>query len=129
MGVRDTDRGMGRLLEGLAELEGGVRITVGVHADDGAAPHRGSGGTVADVAAATELGTADEAPHSFVRATIDGKTGLGRDLADAAARALQGESPATAFQSIADELASEMRAAAPSVTGQLRGAIAGRVAV
>lgn len=130
MTVRDIDRGMSRLLEQLDAVDG-VRITVGVHEDDGSAHHRGSGSasTVADVAAATELGTVDEAPRSFVRAAVDERPALGRELADAGARVLQGADLREAFGAVASSLADDMKARAPSATGQLRDAIAGRVEV
>ena len=74
--VRQSDRGMGRLLEVLDDLERGQRVTVGVHADTGAERHRGgSGATVADVAAFAELGTEREAPRSYLRSVIDEQRG------------------------------------------------------
>lgn len=89
--VRDSDRGMSSLVGVLAELERGVKVTVGVHADTGAAPHRGaSGATVGEVATFAEFGTDVEAPRSFLRSVIDGeRSRLEQGLARAGAVAIR----------------------------------------
>lgn len=89
--VRDSDRGVSKLVALLTELERGVKVTVGVHADTGAAPHRGaSGATVGEVATFAEFGTDVEAPHSFLRSVIDGeRPRLEQGLARAGALAIR----------------------------------------
>lgn len=70
--IQDRDRGASRLQAVLDELERGVRVSVGVHEDVGAEPHRGpSEATVVQVAVAQEFGGSKRPPRSWLRATID----------------------------------------------------------
>lgn len=127
--VRERDRGSRRLERALAELEAGVSVTVGVHADVGAEEHHDSNGaTVADVATFTELGTRTQPPRSWLRAVIDERRAqLGEALSKAAAEALRGTDARQAFATIATELATAMRARVSAERGQVREAIEGRV--
>lgn len=128
--VQDRDRGARALLEQLEELERGVMLTVGVHADVGAVEHVGGHRTIAEVAAATELGTRDEAPRSFVRATIDeAQPRIVAELARAGVEVLEGASVEEAFGRAGEVIAGEMRARVPVDTGQTRASIAARVEV
>jgi hypothetical protein len=124
--IRDVDLGLDRFMAQLRELDG-AQLTVGVHADTGAERHP-SGDTVAAVASALELGTEERPPLGWLRTTIDerGST-IGRSLADAGTRVLQGEEPAQALAPLATELALVARARVPVDTGTVRGAIEARV--
>jgi hypothetical protein len=88
----DRDRGMSRFEAALRDLESAPKITVGVHADVGAQPHRGpSKADVALVAGVTEFGSSPTAgPTSYLRSTIDGKRAeLEKALSSAGQRALK----------------------------------------
>lgn len=140
--IRQADRGMGRLLEVLDELERGQRVTVGVHADTGAELHRGgSGATVADVAAFAELGTEREAPRSYLRAVIDEQRGrlveqLQRAGSVAVRSAMRGTSAsaaiASAFARVGDLAAASVRRRVRALglrdTGHLEESIEARLA-
>lgn len=118
--VRQTDRGMARLYAVLSKLERGAKVTVGVHADTGAAPHRGhSTATVAEVAAFAELGTPTEAPRAPLRGVMDAERGrLEQGLARAGALAIRGALQGTgsadelvrgAVQRVGDQAAQSVR--------------------
>lgn len=140
--VRERDRGMGRLVDVLDELERGHRVTVGVHADTGAEIHRGgSGATVADVAAFAELGTEREAPRSYLRSVIDENRGrLVEQLQRAGAVALRGAmrgasstaAIAGAFQRVGETAAASVRRRVRALglrdTGHLEQSIEARLA-
>lgn len=81
-GVRDTDRGYRKVITNIGILD--HNITVGVHADEGAAVHRDGGGmTIAEIAKAHEFGIpegagpTDQDPsailpeRSFIRSWVD----------------------------------------------------------
>lgn len=126
--LSDVDRGLRAFVARARGLQG-VRVTVGVHADDAARQHP-SGQTVGEVAAYAEMGSDLQAPSGFLRSTIDDQRGaLARSLADAGAEVLGGADPAAAFGITATALAAEVRARVPVDTGTVRDAVVGRVAV
>lgn len=135
MTIRDIDRGNGRFMRVLMDLERPRKVTVGVHEDVGAEDHPGpSHANVVEVAQFVEFGTIDEAPHSFVRATMDGVDGgaLLRTAGERAMRsALYGSSDAghadRAFARVGERLARAMRRLVPVDTGATRDAIAVKV--
>lgn len=88
----DRDRGMRRFEAALRELENPPKVTVGVHADTGAAAHRGpTNADVYTVAAVTEFGVSPTAgPKSYLRSTVDSlRADLEHGLAQAGQRALK----------------------------------------
>ncbi len=91
--VIDRGRGMQGLYDVLEELEQRPpHVTVGVHLDTGAQPHRGptEGVTVADVAVMQEFGTSTRRPSPFLRPVIDARVAELRGLlASAGERALR----------------------------------------
>lgn len=109
-----------------AELLGRTSITVGVHEDTGDAAHPSSGGTVANVAATVEFGSATQAPMSPIRSAIDARDVSG-ELRDAAAEVLSGHSTETAFGDFAEDLVDDIRSRMPNVTGTTRAAVEARI--
>lgn len=132
--VRDSDRGARALERALDELVADSKLTVGIHADTGAAEHRGpSRSTVVQVAAAQEFGDARRAPKSFLRATIDEKRSeIERMLANAAGRVLRGEDKKATLGAVASRVAElvrgRLRALGLVASGHLVESIEGRVA-
>lgn len=126
MSARDVDHGASALVLGLQRLRE-VKITVGVHEDEGAHKHP-SGGTVIGAATVLELGSEEHAPLGWLRGTVDSKRrALGGQLVKAAAAVLKGETVEHAFGPMAAKLAAAMRAKIPSVTGTTRAAVTAQV--
>lgn len=109
-----------------AEILDGARITVGVHEDSGDAPHPSSGGTVANVAATIEFGSATQAPLAPLRSAIDARDVTG-ELRDAAAEVLSGHSTEVAFADFAEDLVDAIREGMPNITGTTRAAVEARI--
>lgn len=126
MSAREIDRGASAFVLGLQRLRE-VKLTVGVHEDDGERKHP-SGGTVIGAAAALELGTEEHAPIGWLRTTMDGKRrSLGGQLARAAADVVKGQGVVEAFGPVVAKLATAMRAKIPVHTGTTRHAVTARV--
>lgn len=125
--IRDRDRGARRVTRALEELDG-VGVTVGIHADDGAAAHP-SGPPVVDVGGLLEFGTDDAPPLAFVRGTVDNdRRALEAALGRAAEAVARGRGPvARLFGALGEDLAGKMRRRIPSVTGTTAGAVTYRV--
>ena len=128
-GVRDSNHGMSALLKRLGDLDraGAVRLTVGVHAEEGARPHP-HGGTVATVATFVEMGTESTAPAGMIRSTIDQRRGqLAEQLATAGQAVLEGATVGEGFGPVVEQLTREVKARTPVDTGTVRDAIQGRI--
>lgn len=124
--LQDRDLGLKRFVARARGMDG-VRVSVGVHAEQSAAKHP-SKQTVGEVAYYTEFGFDTTAPKSFLRATVDEqRQALVRKLADAGARVLDGVKPVDAFGPVAAELAEQVRARVPVDTGTLRDDVQARV--
>jgi len=67
--IKDTDKGYAKLTRAVFGFRK-PKVTVGVHAEDGAASH-GDATTVLDVAIANEFGTETIPERSFIRAWVD----------------------------------------------------------
>lgn len=135
MTVRSVDKGMGRFLNALDDLTKPRSITVGVHADVGAAEHPGpTRATVAQVAAYQEFGTDVDPPTAFVRGAADAFGGEQR-LVTASERALRSALYGTsesghadrAFARVGEQLARAMRRRVPVATGAVQRAIAVKI--
>lgn len=126
MSVREINRGTSAFMLGLQRLRG-VKITVGVHEDDGEKAHP-SGGTVIGAASVLELGSEEHAPLGWLRDTFDSKRrALGGEIVRAGARVLKGESVQEAFGPVAAKLAAAARAKIPVHTGTTRDAVSARI--
>ena len=125
--VIDRDRGARALTRRLEAL-GDVRVSVGIHEEEGAEAHP-SGPSVAEVARFVEFGTDDTAPRSFVRAATDSERGrLEAGLARTAEQVARGRADAErSFGEIGEELAAAMRRRLPTDTGTTAGAVQTRV--
>ncbi len=127
MTVRVKDNGLAAFDARLRDLTDGVKISVGIHPDDGAKNHP-SGGKVGEVAVLLELGSDTKAPVGFLRTAIDGQRDtLARTLADAGQRVLEGETIGEAFAPAANELAADVRKRVPVDSGTVRDAVESRV--
>ncbi len=127
--MRDTDKGYRRTVEAIRTLRG--HLTVGVHAEEGAAPHGDGSATVAEIAVLTEYGSADghvEA-QAWLRGTIDTlRERLERALARAAERVVRlRERRDEALTNVGEQAVNELERAAPRATGQLAEAIRARL--
>jgi hypothetical protein len=127
--VRDRDNGAKAFRERLAELaeRGPIKLTVGVHADTGAAKHP-SGGTVGEVASILEMGTDTKAPKGFLRNTIDSQRGaIAEGLAAAGRAVLEGAEIEPAFTPFVKGLVTDIQSRVPVDTATVREAVEGRI--
>lgn len=74
--VKDTDKGLQKVLEQAARLAKGMRLTVGIHGPEGAEPHKDPTGkasalNVAEIGTIHEYGTTRIPARSFVRGWFD----------------------------------------------------------
>lgn len=146
MTVRSTDAGYTEMIQALSYL-GEVTVTVGVHAEEGAATSK-SGKTVAEIATINEFGLGVPA-RPAITSWADGKTNaiqilqeeivkgikarrkIGQSLdrvAQAWAGEIQGRISARAFKENAPSTIKKKKSSTPLVdSGQYRTAIRGRV--
>jgi hypothetical protein len=123
--VTDLDRGFEALMQRLERLAHGVRVTCGVHEDEGAEKHD-EDTSVAEVATFVEFGTDRTAPRSFVRAPLDEhRSDIEGRIVDAAAKADRELEPE--FAAVGEYVAELMRDRVPVESGALREAITARV--
>ena len=125
--VQKRDRGAARRLAAIRDVD--AKITIGVHEDDGARPHTGSGGaTISQVATYVELGTEDTPIVPFVRGTVDASSAyLGALVREAGIAILRGAPSRLTYAQAFEPVAEEMRRRVPVLSGELRDAIRARV--
>lgn len=136
MPARDRDRGAAGFISALEQLENhGARVSVGVHADDGAEMHRGSRSdqTVGEVALANEMTIrrvrgSRRTQGAYLRKSVAQlKRQLAGELRDAGAEVLQGATVRYAFAKPGRTLLERMQQLVPKDTMQLHDTLRVRV--
>lgn len=106
--MKDTDKGLKSLLARCGK--GKIRLTVGVHAEEGAGTYPG-GATVADVATWNEFGTERIPARPFLSGWVDGNQGLiAATLRKAGEKIVKGAEPLAALDAAAQFFAGRVQA-------------------